>query len=279
MKRVLLLAVMLLLGVSLGAQTKNCIPVRDGSDLPYGPKEKLNYTLSYNWHAVATDVATAYMLIDTVRFEGSPAWHALLSARTASFFDIFFKVRERFDSWFLDGVRPLKFIRDTHEGAYFAYNLYQYDPEAGLIHADLDSQSAGKRHADMPYGDCVFDLPALLYFTRNMDLSSLQEGQTYFITFAIDEDIQVLTLTFKGRERKYVKNLGTVASMKFGCSVMAGEMFEGNEDALLWISDDDNRIPVYFYAPLRVGGVAGRLTSYSNLAHDFTSLISRKKVQ
>jgi len=195
------------------------------------------------------------------------------------FFDIFFKVRERFESWFLDGVQPRKFIRDTHEGSYFAYNLYQYQPSAGIIHADLDSQTAGKRTADLQYGDCTFDLPALLYFTRNMDVSNLQEGKTYHITFAIDEDIQVLTLTFKGRENKYVKGLGTVASMKFGCSVMAGEMFEGDEDALLWISDDENRIPVYFYAPLRVGGVAGRLTGHESLAHEFTSLISRKKVR
>ena len=278
MKRILIFLA-LLSPLALWAQPKNCIPVRSGDDLPYAPGEKLSYALSYNWHAVATDVASAYMLIDTTRFEGNAAWHALLSAKSAAFFDIFFKVRERFDSWFLPGVRPLKFIRDTHEGSYFAWNLYQYDPAAGIIHTDLDSQSAGKRQVDLPYGDCTFDLPALLYFTRNMDISSLSEGQTYHITFAIDEDIQVLNLTFKGRERKYVKGVGTIACMKFGCSVMAGEMFEGNEDAILWISDDDNRIPVYFYAPLRVGGVAGRLTAYQGLAHDFTSFISRKKVK
>lgn len=276
MKRLLTLA-FLVLPLLLGAQTKNPIPVRGENSLPYGPGEKLNYVLSYNWHAVVTDVASASVRIDTVRFEGKEAWHSVLSARTASFFDLFFKVRERFDSWFLPGVKPLKFIRNTHEGSYFAYNLYHYDKE--LIHATLDSQTMGKRSAELPYDGATFDLPALLYYTRNMDISSLKEGQTYHIKFAIDEDMSVLTLTFKGREKKYSKGVGTVSCMKFGCSVMAGEMFDGNEDAILWISDDENRIPVYFYAPLKVGGVAGRLSSYSSLAHDFTSLISRKKVK
>ena len=276
MKRLLTLA-FLVLPLLLGAQTKNPIPVRGGDSLPYGPGETLRYTLSYNWHAVVTDVASATMKVDTVRFEGAKAWHAVITAKTASFFDIFFKVRERFDSWFLDGVKPRKFIRDTHEGSYFAYNLYKYDKS--VIHADLDSQTMGKRTAELPYDGATFDLPALLCYARNMDVSGLQEGKTYHIKFAIDEDMSVLTLTFKGREKKYSKGVGTVNCMKFGCSVMAGEMFEGNEDALLWISDDENRLPVYFYAPLRVGGVAGRLSGYSNLAHEFSSLISTKKVK
>ena len=275
MKRLIALA-LLLVPLFAGAQT-NPIPVRGEENLPYGPGETLKYVLSYNWHAVVTDVASASARIDTVSFEGSKAWHSVLTAKTASFFDIFFKVRERFDSWFLPGVKPRKFIRDTHEGSYFAYNLYKYDKT--VIHADLDSQTMGKRTAELPYDGATFDLPALLYYTRNMDTSNLQEGKTYHIKFAIDEDMSVLTLTFKGRENKYSKGVGTVACMKFGCSVMAGEMFEGNEDAILWISDDDNRVPVYFYAPLRVGGVAGRLIGYSNLSHDFTSLVSRKKVK
>lgn len=276
MKR-LLTIVFLVLPLLVCAQTKNPIPVRGTDNLPYAPGEKLDFVLSYNWHAVVTDVASASVQLDTVVFEGKKAWHSVLTARTAAFFDIFFKVRERFDSWFLDGVQPRKFIRDTHEGSYFAYNLYNYD--ASVIHASLDSQTLGKRSAELPYDGATFDLPALLYYTRNMDVSSLKEGNTYHIKFAIDEDMSVLTLTFKGREKKYSKGVGTVSCMKFGCSVMAGEMFEGNEDAILWISDDENRIPVYFYAPLRVGGVGGRLTAYHNLAHDFTSLISRKKVK
>ena len=56
-------------------------------------------------------------------------------------------------------------------------------------------------------------------------------------------------------------------------------MFEGNEDAILWFSDDDNRLPVAFMAPLKVGAMNGRLASYEGLAHDFTALISTKRVK
>ncbi|MBR1405532.1 MAG: DUF3108 domain-containing protein [Bacteroidales bacterium] len=275
-RHLLLLAV--LVPAVLGAQGGRCIPVRSDGDLPFRSGETLRYALSYNWHAVATDVASGALTLDSTLFAGTPAYHATMSARTAKFFDVFFKVREGFQSWFTaDGLQPRKFIRDTHEGSYYAYNLYRYDTDARVIHADLETKSRGKYQLDLPYGDCTYDLPALLYFTRTMDAAQLQPGTNYHITFAIDDDVYVLTLTFKGREDKYVKGLGRVGSMKFGCSVVAGEMFDGSEDALLWISDDENRIPVYFMAPLKVGAVSGRLASWSGLKHPFSSLKNPKR--
>jgi hypothetical protein len=45
----------------------------------------------------------------------------------------------------------------------------------------------------------------------------------------------------------------------------------------IWISDDENRLPVYFEAPLRVGVAAGRMSGCEGLKHPFTSLIKTKK--
>ena len=281
MRRLLLIsALSALFSLPAFAQGGPCIPVRSGGDLPYQAGETLRYTLSYNWHAVATDVASGALAVDTTTLNGKKVFHATMTARTAKFFDVFFKMREGFQSWFtVDGIEPQRFIRDTHEGSYYAWNLYQYDWREKVIRAELEDRNKPRYHLDIPFGDCTYDLPALLYFTRNMDVSRLRNGTAYHITFAIDDAVYVLTLTFKGRERKYVKGLGTVATMKFGCSVVAGEMFEGDEDAVLWISDDDNRIPVFFMAPLKVGACTGRLSSYEGLKHPFTSLQSAKKIK
>ena len=74
-----------------------------------------------------------------------------------------------------------------------------------------------------------------------------------------------------------VKGLGTVRTIKFAAKLLEGEVFKGEEDMLIWISDDENRLPVYFEAPLRVGVAAGRMTGYSGLKHPFTSLVNNRK--
>ena len=57
--------------------------------------------------------------------------------------------------------------------------------------------------------------------------------------------------------------------------LLEGEVFKGETDMLIWVSDDDNRLPVYFEAPLLVGTARGRMSTYTGLKYPFTALITR----
>ena len=273
-------ALLLGLGLSAFAQGSKCLPSRtDGVD-PWVSGEKIVFNISYNWHAVQTDVAKGTLTMKQEPLNGETVWHTSMGMQTAPFFDVFFKIREKFDSWFaLKGVEPRKFYRDTREGDYHAINDYVYDRKAGVIHANLEYWDKDKETLDIPYGDCTYDVTALFYFARRMDFQNMKAGAAHRISIAIDKDIFQVRLTYRGKENKYVRGIGTIAAHKVGISLNKGNVFEGNEDAILWFSDDDNRIPVAFMAPLKVGAMNGRLASYSGLAHEFTSLISTKRVK
>ena len=45
----------------------------------------------------------------------------------------------------------------------------------------------------------------------------------------------------------------------------------------IWISDDDNRLPVYFEAPILVGLATGRMNSCEGLKYPFTALVKAHK--
>ena len=282
MKKLHSILTALLLGLSLSAfaQGSKCLPSRaDGVD-PWVSGEKIVFNISYNWHAVQTDVAKGTLTMKQESLNGESVWHTSMGMQTAPFFDVFFKIREKFDSWFaLKGVEPRKFYRDTREGDYHAINDYVYDRKAGVIHANLEYWDKDKETLDIPYGDCTYDVTALFYFARRMDFQNMKAGSAQRISIAIDKDIFQVRLTYRGKENKYVRGIGTIAAHKVGISLNKGNVFEGNEDAILWFSDDDNRIPIAFMAPLKVGAMNGRLASYSGLAHEFTSLISTKRVK
>ena len=282
MKKIRYILFVLLVGICLSAsaQGTKCLPSRpDGVD-PFQAGEKIVFNISYNWHAVQTDVAKGTLTIGQETLNGEKVWHSSMSMKTAPFFDVFFKIREQFDSWFaLKGVEPRKFLRDTREGDYYAINDYMYDRRAGVIHANLEYSGRGKSSVDIPYGDCTYDVTALFYFARRMDFQNMKAGSVHKISIAIDKDVLQVNLTYRGKENKYVRGVGTIAAHKVGISVKKGDVFEGNEDALLWFSDDDNRIPIAFMAPLKVGAMNGRLASYEGLAHQFTALLSSKRIK
>lgn len=257
-----------------------CIPVRtvEEDELAFQAGEKLTFTMHYEWGAINSDVGTGTVVLDTVRYNGIKAFHCSVYGKTTRLYDLFFKVREDFDAWFAcDGLRPLKFTRDTHEGHYVAKNTYIYDWDAVEPHIDADvySSSSGQRYLELPLTPCTYDLPSLFFLARNMDMDNLVPGKKYPMTFAIDDDVYNVYFILYGRETIKVKGLGTVKTIKFAARLLAGEVFTGEEDMMIWVTDDDNRIPVCFEAPILVGTASGRLKSCSGLKYPFTALIHK----
>ena len=259
-----------------------CIPVRSVAEenLAFQAGERMEFIIHYKMGTINTDVGTATVNLDTVVFNGQKAFLCSAYGRTSKTFDFFFKVREDFKSWFTrDGLRPLKFTRDTQEGKYEARNTYVYDwaPQDPHIIADVYSSSSGQRNLDIPLTPCTFDLPALFFFARNMDFDAVDPGVRYPMTFAIDDDVFNVYFILYGRETIRVKGLGKVNTIKFAAKLLEGEVFKGDEDMIIWVTDDENRLPVYFEAPLLVGKAAGRMSGYDGLKHPFEAMAAKKR--
>lgn len=259
-----------------------CVPVRSVSEesLAFQHGEKMEFVLHYQWGTINTDVATATIELDSLTYNGEKAFRCSAYGKTSRMFDLFFKVREDFDSWFTrDGLKPLKFTRDTYEGGYEAKNTYHYiwDAAEPYIAADVYSSKRGMKAITLPLTPCTFDLPSLFFFARNMDFDVVEPGRRYPMTFAIDDDVYNVYFILHGRETRKIPGLGTVKTIKFAAKLLEGEVFKGEEDMLIWVSDDENRLPVYFEAPLLVGVASGRLSGYKGLKHPFDALVKTKK--
>lgn len=241
------------------AQTgAGCVPFLDRTVFSDG--EKLTFGVSYKWGAVNTEVASAEIEVQKQIYNGEPVWYSDVKARTAPFFDVFFKIREHFMGWFsLGSLRPQKCIRDTHEGEYAAYNLFYYDWADRVIHATVKNTSEGDKELDIPLKDCVCDIPSLVYFLRQMDMARMPAGVPYDLHFAIDDTIFHINITLDGTEDVMVKGFGSVRCKRLLCSVVSGAVFAGDQDVKIWVSDDENQVPVSFWAPLRVGAMRGSL--------------------
>ncbi|MCQ2146880.1 MAG: DUF3108 domain-containing protein, partial [Bacteroidales bacterium] len=217
--------------------------------------------------------------LDTLAYNGKEAFHCRVYGRTARFYDVFFKVREDFQAWFTrDGLQPLKFTRYTNEGNYECRNDYRFVRNSSDPHiaADLYSSKRGNRVETIPLSNCTFDLLSLFFNARNMDMTKVKEGVPYPMTFAIDDDVFNVFFTYKGKEVKKVKKLGSVRCMKFSFTLIAGEIFTGESDMFVWISDDDNRIPIQFETDIQIGKVSGYVEAYDGLKHPFKSLVATK---
>ncbi|HIR33864.1 MAG TPA: DUF3108 domain-containing protein [Candidatus Coprenecus merdigallinarum] len=260
----------LLLSVFPRQLSGQCFPIHPAlaEEHAFRQGERLTYVIHYKWLGIRTDVGSAEVsLLDGGMRNGRRLLHPVAVGSTYKFWDVFFKVRDRYESKFYeDSVRPVYFHRDIHEGKYTIQNFYNWNDSTHAIEAEV-VKSKGVIDTLLPGHECTFDILTLFYNARNMDLEALEAGVNNPVSFAIDEEIFDIYFRYIGREEKRIPGLGVYRTLKFAAKVVAGEVFTGEQEMLIWVSDDMNRVPLLFESPVIVGSVFGRLSGWDGLRY------------
>ena len=83
-----------------------------------------------------------------------------------------------------------------------------------------------------------------------------------------DDEITKFKLKFIGRQDISTK-FGTIPCMVFRPLVQSGRVFKEEESLTVWITDDDNKIPVRIKANLAVGSLKADLDGFKGLKNSF----------
>lgn len=239
-------------------------------ELPFKDGESLTYVLSYTWGGVNTEVGEGVATLT----DRDGVYNALVTGKTYKFYDFFFKVREHFESDFdKNTLRPVRFYRNTSEGKYKMINDYRFDNDTYRIYVTTKKRNNEPVDTVLQGSAGTFDLVTLYYFCRTIDFSNVPVDEKQPISFAIDREIYNLYFIYKGKEIKKIKGLGTFNTLKFAVRLVAGEVFTGDDELFVWVSDDGNKIPLWFESKVLVGTVYGRLKKWENLKYPFESKI------
>ena len=87
----------------------------------------------------------------------------------------------------------------------------------------------------------------------------------------IDYKTYPFKLRFLGRETINTR-FGKIKTLIFRPLVQAGRIFKENESVTIWITEDDNKIPIKLKATLAVGSLRAELDAYKGLANSFEIL-------
>jgi len=213
-RAVVLGLLMTLLSVnSLFAQTDTA-----GRELPFKKGEKLTYVLSYTWGGINTDVGEGVV---TLNYDNG-VYNPVVKGYTYRFYDMFFTVREHFESHFDEKtLRPLKFYRNTLEGKYRMINNYTFNNDTYEINAVTKKKDYPEKDSILPGRQNTYDLVTLYFVSRTLDFSKVRIDEKQPISFAIDREIFDLYFVYKGKEVK--KMAYRISEECISCGACAAE--------------------------------------------------------
>jgi hypothetical protein len=231
-------------------------------EVPFQPGEKLVYRVHYGWLTAGEAVFEVYPKLYLVN--GLIAYVFRGSGKTASAFEWFYKVRDYMDTYVDTAqMRSLLYYRYVNEGDFHFVDTVYFDYERMEVRG---------RKGTFPMTDGVMDMLGAFYYARRLDIRSMPDGTVVPIPVFLDDKIYDLGMKILGRE-KIKTELGTFRCIKITPLVVADRVFRGEAEMIMWVTDDENLIPVKITSPVIVGSVSATLVRYENLKYPLSSRI------
>ncbi len=197
--------------------------------------------------------------------------HVVGKGYTTGMTKFFFKVNDDYQSYFDKATnKPYQFVRKIDEGGYTKN-------QEGFFNQDNNTVTVKdykhKTQKTFTVTENVQDIVSTFYYLRNHPkVDKMEVGESITVDMFFDDEVTKFKLKFIGRELIETK-WGKVATMIFRPYVQAGRVFKEQESLTVWISDDENKVPIRIKASLAVGSLKADLDEFRGLK---TSLKVRK---
>lgn len=227
--------------------------------------EKIVYKIYYNWGFVWISAGEVIFQVE----ETSDHYHISATGRTYKSYDWVFKVRDYYES-FLDKetLRPQRTIRKVLEGNYTLYDDVTYNHNQAVATSHKGKTQDKLNTENIPLPDCTHDILSSIYMMRNMDFSNKTSPSRLPMNIYLDRKIYSLDVIYAGSdESKRVKGLGLTSALLFRPQLVVGSIFKDNEGMKIWVSNDQNKIPLMIESPISVGSVKAILSEHSGLKY------------
>ncbi|RVU01877.1 DUF3108 domain-containing protein [Mucilaginibacter limnophilus] len=222
----------------------------------FGAGEQLSYKLKYGIFTAAE--ANLRVQESATKFGGKPALQIVAEGKTAGTFDVFYKVRNRYDSYIdKSTLLPYFYSENRREGSWKHTDKVTFNQAEGKLKAEK---------GEFTFEGKVFDFVSAYYYARSLDISNVKVGETITMPYFLEDGIHNLTVTYLGKE-KVKCSMGTFNCLKFNPTIIPGKIFKKNSKLMLWVTDDGNRIPVKAHVEVIVGSLTMDLTGAKGLKH------------
>lgn len=195
------------------------------------------------------------------------SFHVIGKGYTTGMSRFFFKVDDLYESYIdKETGNPHQFVRKINEGGYTKNQEGFFNQVTNRILVK-DYKHRNEKTLIIPKN--TQDILSTFYYLRNYQgIDKLRVGESIAIDMFFDNETTKFKLKFIGREVITTK-FGDVSAMIFRPLVQSGRVFKEQESLTVWVSDDDNKLPLRIKASLAVGSIKADLDAFKGLKSPF----------
>lgn len=229
----------------------------------FGVGEKLTFDVSFGF--IVAGQATMMIDPDVQIQHGHRCYHIRFDVASSKSFDWLYRVHDHYDTYVdIDGIYPVRFEQHVREGGYSRDFVADFD-QAKHVATTSDNMS-------FPIPEFVHDILSAYYFVRTMDLKSMHKDEEVQLQNFYKDKAHELGVRIRGRQDVEV-GAGTFHCVIVEPMVKEGGLFKSDGRILIWLTDDDRKIPVKVSTKVVIGSIDAVMTSYAGTRGPVTAKV------
>ncbi|WP_243345804.1 DUF3108 domain-containing protein [Parabacteroides sp. FAFU027] len=252
-----------------------CLTVANAQNRPFQPGEKLTYNAFYNLGMIWLHAGEVQFSVDQKPFGGKTAYFFEAVGKTIPKYDWMYKVRDYYKSYVdIDTFNSLWAERNTLEGSNKVYENYTFKPRDKHIYYTIkNSKTKLLKDTLQVSTNSVFDVLTLIYQCRNLNFERYKVNEKFPLRIILDGKVYPIFLRYLGKEVVKNKDEKKYRCIRFSALLVEGSIFKGGEDMNIWVTDDDNRVPILVEAKILIGSVKAYLRTMEGLKYEVKALV------
>ena len=228
----------------------------------YYTGEELNYKISYSIFTIGK----ASVKVEDHE-EVNDEYKIVARGETTGLVGVFSKIRDEWGAHVKkESLEPTFSYRRIREGKYKRDEDVDFDSTKIVLHEW--SFRAGKYKDPVVYDapSRVFELLSGMLYVRSLDLRNFKVGQRVAFKAFFEGKFYDFQVEYKGKERVRTK-MGKINAIKLVPIMPENSIFDGEDSVEIWVSDDENKVPLKIEADMFVGSAGCTITSAKNLKY------------
>ncbi|MDH6310739.1 hypothetical protein M2451_003494 [Dysgonomonas sp. PFB1-18] len=258
-KKVTVIALILLASVNLSAQNQCKV---DNKYFQAG--ESLTYDLYFKKGLVNMKAGTSTLNTTSLKYAGQDAYKITLVAKSSGMVEKIFSINDTITAYTTKQLVPLAFYKNAEEGKnHTIENMsYTYNATGVSVHTKRVRDGQQKFDETMTAKGCVYDMASIVFYARTLDYSQMSKGSETRVDFISGKKKSYMVIEYQGLENIKANDEKTYSCMKLVLSIQT-DAFEDKEESMkVYITNDDNRMPVRLDTKLKFGSTRAMLKSY-----------------
>ncbi len=219
--------------------------------------EKLVYRIHYGFLTAGSATLTSSL----ISYGGKPHLRVSGVGKSTGAVRAFFKVDDVYESYIDTATSlPSYYVRNVSEGGYRRHFETSFNHNNQTLVLTDKIEKTSKNFKTMKG---IQDMISSFYYLRSLDNSKFKVGSVVKMNVWIDDESYPFMLKVAGVETVKTK-FGKIDCLKIIPSVMSGRVFKEEEGVTMWVTNDQNHIPIAMKAELAVGSLKADLEEYAN---------------